>query len=256
MAQFNAIAEGLPMAGNRVQVLLYTDSAAAGALNGEGSTQTFFYERENAQEKFQLAKRTLDVLRSDKNQSVVVPAPVEKPLENLFWGKRDEVTFGKQEKQRAKCDKHPFQFCWCDGSKDPLTSPKPFEQVRTCVEPTPTCTCKIYPCDGQCEAKRKSAAKTPTMEMPMSRVRPQGEIPPNPYGVRDCRGVFERLELKRKQQEADTFVAGVAPAPMNGSQPSIGWNGVVDLQPKAKQQDTKVTQVEGGIKFEVEKNST
>lgn len=67
VGQFNAMSEGLPMAGNRIEVRLYTDSAAAGSLNGEASYQTFFYVRENAQSNFQLEKRTLDILCGDQH---------------------------------------------------------------------------------------------------------------------------------------------------------------------------------------------
>lgn len=54
VGQFNAIVEGQAMAGNRIKVILYTDSAASGTL-GEDDTATFYFERRNPMEKFQYA---------------------------------------------------------------------------------------------------------------------------------------------------------------------------------------------------------
>lgn len=56
VAQFNAMAEGLALAGRSIRVILYTDSAAAGSLDAEASTQEFEYERASMLQPFQLNK--------------------------------------------------------------------------------------------------------------------------------------------------------------------------------------------------------
>jgi hypothetical protein len=55
VGQFNAMADGLELAGKEIKVILYADSAAAGSLGGEDNVSIFRFRRRNVMEKFQYA---------------------------------------------------------------------------------------------------------------------------------------------------------------------------------------------------------
>jgi hypothetical protein len=283
MNQFNALSEGQAMCGLRVQVILYTDSAAAGTLSGEGSTQTFYYSRENKEQKFQLEQRTLDILRGNKDQGVVVTPPVEQALKDLktLVSKRDEVSFGKL-KQFAGTE----YVCTC--REDPckcLFKPKE-KPAQICVIPTPTCTCKIGVCDGQCEAARKRVPGSifsdhPGPSLIFPGIGPSKPLlPAMPAGVgwcgtgmidpvtlkrkepstlvshtfgapRDGKVYFEQLEKRRKEkEEADAkFVPGVAPAPKMAFQ----THGLTDEQVKTELKEIAKVEAPEGVVFGVQK---